>query len=326
MTQSEKNTLHIKRVVNAPRELVFEAFTKAEHLMHWWGPEGCKLTVLSINVVPGGNFHYKMSMPNGHDMYGIFNYKEIQAPEKIVFTNSFADEQGNIIATTMLENFPKEILNTWIFTEENGVTTLTLSGTPLSEITKEIDTFAGMKENMGIGFGKTFDQLDLYIKSRLLIKQQLKTTTMARVTTYLNFPGTTEEAFNFYKTVFQSGFSGKGIQRLGDIPESADHPPLSEEDKKLILHIELPILGGHILMGTDAPESMGFKLNSGNNMHINLEPESREETKRLFDALAVDGNITAELHDMSLGGYWGTYYGSCTDKYGINWMFNFTTK
>ncbi|MES2515482.1 MAG: SRPBCC domain-containing protein [Bacteroidota bacterium] len=318
----QDNTLHIKRVVHAPRELVFDAFTKAEHLMHWWGPEGCTLTVLNLNVKPGGKFHYKMSMPGGQEMYGVFNYKEIKAPEKIVFTNSFADEKGNIIATTMLENFPKEILNTWIFTEENGVTTLNLSGTPLSDIASEISTFAGMKENMGLGFGKTFDQLDAYIKSQLKIKQQLKTTTMARVSTYLNFPGNTEEAFNFYRSVFGGEFSGKGIQRFGDIPATAEHPPISEEVKKMILHVELSILGGHIIMATDAPESMGFTLNSGNNTHINLEPDSKEETTRLFNALSSGGNITMPLQDM----FFGAYYGSCTDKYGVNWMFNFTTK
>ena len=71
---------------------------------------------------------------------------------------------------------------------------------------------------------------------------------------------------------------------------------------------------------------MGVKLNSGNTIHINLEPDSREETTRLFNELSVVGTITAELDDMSLGGYWSAYYGSCSDKFGINWMFNFTTK
>ena len=322
MSNQEKNTLKIQRIINAPRELVFEAFTKAEHLMHWWGPAGCTLTVLSLDVKPGGKFHYKMSMPNGHDMYGIFNYREIEAPKKIVFTNSFADEKGNIIATTMLENFPKEILNTWIFEEENGVTTLNLVGVPLTTEEAEIKVFTGMKENMGAGFGKTFDQLDAYMKAHFQLKQQLKTTKMARVSTYLNFPGNTEEAFMFYKSVFGGEFHGKGIQRFGDIPADAEHPPMPEEIKKLILHVELPILGGHILMATDAPESMGFTLNTGNNTHINLEPESREETKRLFDALSEGGTITMPLKDM----FFGAYYGSCTDKYGINWMFNYSDK
>jgi PhnB protein len=141
---------------------------------------------------------------------------------------------------------------------------------------------------------------------------------MARVSIYLNFPRNTEEAFLFYQSVFGGDFSGDGIARLGDIPASEGTLPLSEEDKKLIMHIELPLLGGLVLMGTDAPESMGFHVNYGNNIHINLEPDTRTETKQLFDALSAGGTVTQELQDM----FWGAYYGSCTDKFGIHWMFN----
>lgn len=145
---------------------------------------------------------------------------------------------------------------------------------------------------------------------------------MARVNTYLNFPRQTEEAFNFYKSVFGGEFGGNGIMRFGDIPPSGEMPPLSEDDQKLIMHIELPILGGHSLMGTDAPESMGFKVNFGNNLYISLEPDTRAETKKLFDALSAGGKVEMNLDDM----FWGAYYGSCTDKYGVQWMFNCIAK
>jgi PhnB protein len=140
---------------------------------------------------------------------------------------------------------------------------------------------------------------------------------MSRVSTYLNFPGNTEEAFLFYKSVFGGEFSGGGIGRFGDFP-SGDS--LSDYDKKLILHIEIPILDGHILMGTDATESMGFKVNFGNNSYICLDPETKAETKRLFDALSGGGNIMMDLQEI----FWGAYYGSCTDKFGVQWMFNCT--
>lgn len=84
----------------------------------------------------------------------------------------------------------------------------------------------------------------------------------------------------------------------------------------------LPILGGYLLMGSDAPESMGFHVNLGNNMHINLETDTREETDRLFNALADGGNITMPLQDM----FWGDYFGSCTDKFGVQWMVNCASK
>ncbi len=145
---------------------------------------------------------------------------------------------------------------------------------------------------------------------------------MARTSTYLNFPGNTEEVFNFYKSIFGGEFSGGGVARMGDFPSPEGMPPLAEEDKNLIMHIELPILGGHVLMASDATESTGHHVNAGNNTYIALEPDTKAETKKLFDALSAGGNITMELQDM----FWGAYYGSCTDKFGIQWMFNCTEK
>lgn len=145
---------------------------------------------------------------------------------------------------------------------------------------------------------------------------------MARVSTYLNFPRNTEEAFNFYKTVFGGEFGGAGVARFSDIPVSEGMPAIAEEDKNLIMHIELPILGGHVLMATDAPETMGFKLNFGNNYNINLEPDTKAETKRLFDALSFGGKVTMDLQMM----FWGAYFGSCIDKFGVQWMFNCNEK
>lgn len=144
---------------------------------------------------------------------------------------------------------------------------------------------------------------------------------MARVSTYLNFPRTTEEAFGFYKTVFGGEFNG-GVSRFGDIPPHEGAPALAEEDKNLVMHVELAILGGHVLMGTDAPESMGFKVEHGNNVFINLEPDTRAETERLYAALSEGGKADMPLQEM----FWGGYYGSCTDKYGVRWMFNCSSK
>ena len=145
---------------------------------------------------------------------------------------------------------------------------------------------------------------------------------MASVSTYLNFPGNTEEAFNFYKTVFGGEFLGQGIMRFGDIPASPGNPPMREEDKNLVMHVGLRLLGVHILMGTDAPESMGFKVNFGNNSYISLQPDTRAETKQLFDNLSAGGKVTMDLQDM----FWGDFYGSCTDRYGVQWMFNCNEK
>ncbi|MEO7854751.1 MAG: hypothetical protein ABIR94_21245, partial [Rubrivivax sp.] len=95
---------------------------------------------------------------------------------------------------------------------------------------------------------------------------------MARVSTYLNFDRNTEAAFEFYRSVFGTPYEGAGIMRMGDAPPAPGQPPMADADRELVMHVALPILGGHVLMGTDASESMGFKLNVGNNVYINLEP------------------------------------------------------
>lgn len=141
---------------------------------------------------------------------------------------------------------------------------------------------------------------------------------MASVSTYLNFNRNTEEAFNFYKSVFGGDFFGDGPMRFGDFPPQEGQPPLSDEDKNLIMHVELRIFNNHSLMGTDAPNSMGFNLNFGNNSYINLQPDTRAETDRLFAALSKNGQITSQLEEM----FWGDYFGHCIDQFGVQWMFN----
>jgi len=140
---------------------------------------------------------------------------------------------------------------------------------------------------------------------------------MSRVSTYLNFPRSTEEAFRFYASAFGTEITGP-IMRFGDAPAQPGQPPLPEADRNLVMHIELPILGGHMLMGTDAPETMGFTLTQGNTVTLNLEPDTRAETDKLFNALAKGGQV-----DMPLAAqFWGGYFGILVDKFGIRWMFN----
>jgi len=144
---------------------------------------------------------------------------------------------------------------------------------------------------------------------------------MARVSTYLNFARSTEQAFHFYRSVFETEFMGP-ILRYTDMPASPGQPAIADADRNLIMHIELPILAGHVLMGTDAPQSMGFNVVQGNSMFINLEPDTRAETERLFNALAEGGSIDMPLAEM----FWGGYFGSLVDQFGVRWMFNCSSK
>ncbi|WP_420571849.1 VOC family protein [Kordia sp.] len=138
---------------------------------------------------------------------------------------------------------------------------------------------------------------------------------MATINTYLSFMGTTEEAFNFYKSVFGTEFVG-GIRRFGDMP---NNDSMSEEDKQKVMHVGLPIGSGNFLMGTDALESMGQSLTFGNNYHISISPESKEEATKLFNGLSAGGTITNPLEDT----FWGAYFGAFTDKFGVQWMVNY---
>ena len=141
---------------------------------------------------------------------------------------------------------------------------------------------------------------------------------MSRVSTYLNFMGDTEEAFNFYREVFATEFVAP-IQRFGDVPTTPGMPALSDEERDKVLHVELTILAGHLIMGTDMLTSMGHHLRIGNNTTINLEPDSREEADRLYRALQEGGSEVTGMNDMP----WGAYWGCCLDRFGIRWMFNF---
>lgn len=140
---------------------------------------------------------------------------------------------------------------------------------------------------------------------------------MAKAHVYLNFANQTEAAFTFYQSVFGTEFEG-GINRFGDMPPQEGMPPMPDEAKNLVLHVSLPIADGYKLMGSDSPEHMGFKITPGNNMYISLDVDSRDEANHLFNGLSDGGAIEMPLTDM----FWGAYWGSFTDKFGVKWMIN----
>ena len=136
---------------------------------------------------------------------------------------------------------------------------------------------------------------------------------MTSVNPYLNFAGNTEEAFNFYKSVFGGEFFM--VQRYSNTPD-ADKLPPGLKDK--IMHISLPI-GNNILMASDACEELGFTVKQGNNFYICVNPDSKEEADKWFNALAEGGKVNMPIQDM----FWGAYWGDLTDKFGIQWMINY---
>jgi PhnB protein len=116
---------------------------------------------------------------------------------------------------------------------------------------------------------------------------------MKSINPYLNFPGNTEKAFNFYKKVFGGDFIG-GVIRFNDAPSSEE---LRSADKFKVMHVALPMGNGNMIMATDALESMGFKVNFGNNFYISISAESKEEADKIFKGLSEGGKVEVPMKD-----------------------------
>jgi uncharacterized protein YndB with AHSA1/START domain len=149
----------LTRVFDAPRELVFRAWTKREHLLPWWGPVGFTMLEGKLDARPGGGFHYSMKGPDGKVMWGKWVIHEVVPPEKLVFVNSFSDPEGNIVAPPFGDPWPSEIMNTVTFTEEGGKTTLSMRGVAINATEAERATFEAGFGSMQQGWGGSLDRL-----------------------------------------------------------------------------------------------------------------------------------------------------------------------
>ncbi len=138
---------------------------------------------------------------------------------------------------------------------------------------------------------------------------------MKALNPYLNFPGNTEQAFNFYKSVFGGEFVG--LTRFKDTPEGAK---LNANEKEKLMHVSLPIGKGNVLMATDVLESKGQKLIVGNNFQLSVAADSKEEAEKIFNGLSKGGKVIVPLGDA----FWGDYFGWLNDKFGIYWMVSYT--
>lgn len=139
-----------------------------------------------------------------------------------------------------------------------------------------------------------------------------------QVNVYLNFAGNTEEAFEFYRSVFGGDFTS--VVRFKDMPMEGVTIP--DADQVKIMHIGLPIGDGQTLMATDTLESLGQQLTPGNNVYVCVQPDSRDEADRIFSALSAEGEVGMPIAEQ----VWGDYYGDFTDKFGVKWMVNHSTQ
>jgi uncharacterized protein YndB with AHSA1/START domain len=153
----------ITREFDAPADLVFKVWTQSEHLAQWWGPKGFSMNKCQVDLLPGGMFHYCMRSPDGHEMWGKFVYRDIIPHTRLVFVNSFSDAEGNTVRAPFASDWPLEVLNTLIFSEKDGKTTLKMQGVPIHATEAERTKFKNFHSSMQQGFNGTFDQLAAYM-------------------------------------------------------------------------------------------------------------------------------------------------------------------
>jgi uncharacterized glyoxalase superfamily protein PhnB/uncharacterized protein YndB with AHSA1/START domain len=308
-----ESELVISRVFNAPREQVWKAWTDPEFIKSWWGPKGFTSPVCIVNFRLGGDYLFCMRSSEGQNFWSRGTYLEVAKPEKLVMTDSFSDEHGNIVPAAdygMQGDWPLELMVSVTFEDYDGKTRFVLRhhGLPEGEMVNMTET----------GWNESLDKLD-----QVLFQFQNENfnssaggseTATLTVNPYLNFPGNTEEAFNFYKTVFGGEF--QMLTRFRDTPDGANFQP---DIQNKIMHIALPIGKGNVLMATDAIESLEHKHTAGNNFYLTLSATSRNEADSLFCKLSLDGKIEMAMNTT----FWGSYVGMCKDKFDIQWMISF---
>ena len=163
MKEATDRAFIISRTFDAPRELVWKAWTEPERMSQWWGPKGVKSHTAKMEFRPGGINHYYMTTPDGKQIWGKMVYREIAKPERMVFVNSFSDEKGGLTRHPLSPTWPIEMLSTITFTEQPGKTTVTIRWVPIDPTEEEQKTFDAGHESMKQGWGGSLDKLAEYL-------------------------------------------------------------------------------------------------------------------------------------------------------------------
>ena len=163
-TQTKSPDFVISRVLDAPRELVWKAFTEPERMKQWWGPKGFTVIASKMDLRPGGTYHYGMKAPDGSAMWGKMAFREIAPPERMVLINSFSDEAGGTTRHPLHLSWPLEMHSVFTFEEQpDGKTKLTIRWSAYNATEEEQETFDTNHDSMRQGWGGTLDQLAAYL-------------------------------------------------------------------------------------------------------------------------------------------------------------------
>jgi predicted 3-demethylubiquinone-9 3-methyltransferase (glyoxalase superfamily)/uncharacterized protein YndB with AHSA1/START domain len=286
----------ISRTFDAPRDLVWKAWTEAERMAQWWGPKGAAIRVMKLDLRPGGIFHYAMQYQPGRDVFGRMAYREIAAPERLVFVTSFSDAQGGITRAPFPqigETWPLEVLNTVTLTERDGKTTVSVRGEPINATGEELATFMRMFDSMRQGFGGTFDKLAAYLAQGRDAKQGMKGQAMAKNTICLWYDKDAEAAARFYAETFPDSSVG-AVHRA-----PSDYPSGKKGD---VLTVQFTVAGIPCLGLNGGP---AFKHNEA--FSFQVATDDQQETDRYWNAIVGNGGQESAC-------------GWCKDKWGISWQ------
>lgn len=153
----------ISRAFDAPRERVWKALTEVANMQRWFAPKGFSVKSAAMDLRPGGRYHYCLQSADGHEMWGKAVYREIAAPERLVWVNSFSDPAGGTTRHPMAPTWPLEMLTTVTLAESRGRTTMVVRWSPLSPIEEERRSFDGGHESMKQGWTGMLDQLEQFL-------------------------------------------------------------------------------------------------------------------------------------------------------------------
>jgi uncharacterized protein YndB with AHSA1/START domain len=162
--ETQSKDFVIARVLDAPRDLVWQCFTQPERMKQWWGPKGVKILKSQMDLRVGGTYHYGMETPDGKVMWGRMVYREIAPPERLVFINSFSDEACGLSRHPLAPTWPLEMLSTFTFEDQpGGKTKFTVTWRPHNPTDEERATFDAGHASMTGGWSGTLDQLEAYL-------------------------------------------------------------------------------------------------------------------------------------------------------------------
>jgi uncharacterized protein YndB with AHSA1/START domain len=164
LAQAKSTDFVTSRVFDAPRDLVWQCFTDAERMKEWWGPKGSTIVASKMDLRIGGTYHGAMRDPTGRVMWAKFVYREIAAPERLVWVHSFSDEAGGLTRHPLSPNWPLELITTVTFQAQPGnKTKVTLRWSPINATAEEQAAFEAAQSGMTQGWTGSFERLDVYL-------------------------------------------------------------------------------------------------------------------------------------------------------------------